>query len=67
VTIENARLFRIDGRAGTVEVGKSADLLLQDADPLASTAAFDAICTVILRGRAIPRGELDAGVARGAQ
>lgn len=59
-TLENARLFGLDGQVGTIEVGKSADLLLLDADPLASTAAFDAIHTVILRGRAVPRSALSA-------
>ncbi len=56
-TLENARLFDPDA-LGTVEVGKVADLLLLTADPLASTAAFDAIHTVITRGRAIPRERL---------
>lgn len=62
-TLENARLFGLDGQLGTVEVGKSADLLLLGADPLASTAAFDAIHTVILGGRAIPRAELGVPIA----
>jgi len=59
-TIENARLFGVDARVGTIEVGKSADLLLLDADPLVSTTALDAIHTVILGGRVIPRGKLAA-------
>jgi imidazolonepropionase-like amidohydrolase len=59
-TLENARLFGLDGQIGTIEVGKSADLLLLDADPLVSTAAFDAIHTVILRGRAVRRTALSA-------
>jgi imidazolonepropionase-like amidohydrolase len=57
-TLENARLFRIDARAGSVEVGKLASLLLLREDPLKSTAAWDTIETVLVRGRVIARGEL---------
>jgi imidazolonepropionase-like amidohydrolase len=59
-TIENARLFGIEDRYGTVEEGKVANLLLLREDPLKSASAFDAIETVILAGRAIPRAELSA-------
>lgn len=59
-TLANARLFRLGREVGTVEVGKVADLLLLDADPLASTSAFDAIHTVILRGRPVTRSALSA-------
>ena len=59
-TVENARLFGMAQQSGTIEVGKIADLLLLDLDPLESTAAFDAIGTVIVGGRVIPREELTA-------
>lgn len=59
-TLQNARLFGLQGTRGTVEVGKDADLLLLDADPLASTSALDDIHTVILRGRPIARATLSA-------
>jgi imidazolonepropionase-like amidohydrolase len=59
-TLENARLFHIDDRYGTIEAGKVANLLLLREDPLASTSAFDTIETLILAGRAVPRAELSS-------
>lgn len=58
-TLANARAFGLDD-AGTIEPGKRADLLLLEGDPLASTAAFDHIATIIVNGRVVPRGELAA-------
>jgi imidazolonepropionase-like amidohydrolase len=60
LTIDNARALRLDDRIGTVEAGKTANLLLLRANPLESVTAFDAIETVFLHGRPIPRGELSA-------
>ncbi len=62
-TIENARLFGLDQQIGTVEAGKSADLLLLEADPLHSTSAFGQIHSVILGGRVVPRTGLAASSA----
>ncbi|HJS72850.1 MAG TPA: amidohydrolase family protein, partial [Vicinamibacteria bacterium] len=59
-TLENARLFHIEDRYGSIEAGKVANLLLLREDPLISTSAFDTLETVILEGRAIPRAELSA-------
>ena len=70
-TVENARFFRLEDRYGTIEPGKIASLLLLRDDPLGSTAAFDTIDTVILKGRIIPRSTLarsrinDVGCATG--
>lgn len=36
LTIDNARMFRLDHRIGTVEPGKLANLLLLGANPLES-------------------------------
>ena len=58
-TVENARLFRLSDY-GTIEPGKLASLLVLHDDPLKSTAAFDTIETVILKGRVIPREMLAA-------
>ncbi|MGH7576597.1 MAG: amidohydrolase family protein [Longimicrobiales bacterium] len=60
LTIDNARALGLEGEMGTVEVGKTANLLLLGADPLESVAAYDAIETVFLHGRPIPRDELSA-------
>jgi imidazolonepropionase-like amidohydrolase len=60
MTIDNASLLRLDDRIGTVEPGKIANLLLLRANPLESVKAYDAIVTIFLHGRAIPRAELSA-------
>ncbi|HEY0648032.1 hypothetical protein [Phenylobacterium sp.] len=44
---------------GTVEVGKRADLILLDADPLADVANTRHIAAVVAGGRVYPREELD--------
>ncbi len=49
----------VDGDRGTVEPGKSADLLLLDADPLENVSNTRKIAAVIVRGRYLPRAELD--------
>jgi len=62
LTIDNARMLRLDDKFGTVEPGKTANLLLLRSNPLASVTAFDTIETVILHGRPIQRSELSARV-----
>ena len=52
-TLVNARIAGIDGETGSIEVGKSADLLVTDSDP---TADLRALCTahmVVIRGKVI--------------
>jgi imidazolonepropionase-like amidohydrolase len=44
---------------GTVEVGKDADLLLLDADPLADIHNTQRIAGVVLDGKYLSREELD--------
>ena len=60
LTIDNARMLKLHDRIGTVEAGKTANLLLLRADPLRSVEAYDTIETVFLHGRPIPRAELSA-------
>ncbi|HLT34820.1 MAG TPA: amidohydrolase family protein, partial [Enhygromyxa sp.] len=48
---------------GTVEVGKRADLVLLGADPIADITNTRTIEGVMLRGRWMPRAELDALLA----
>ena len=59
-TLETARTFGLDDDIGSVEVGKRANLLLLDADPSTSVAAFDSISVVILDGVPIQRAVLSA-------
>ena len=48
---------------GTVEVGKRADLLLLDADPLEDIRNTERIAGVMTRGRWLDAAALDAGLA----
>jgi imidazolonepropionase-like amidohydrolase len=59
-TINNARQFKLEKDYGTVEKGKIANLLLLDANPLASVEAWTRIDKVILRGEPIDRETLAA-------
>jgi imidazolonepropionase-like amidohydrolase len=49
---------------GTIEVGKLADFVLVDADPLKDIRATTSIVAVIAGGRVYTRSDLDALVAR---
>jgi imidazolonepropionase-like amidohydrolase len=51
-------------RRGTIEVGKIADLLLLDKDPLADIHNTRAIQAVVLNGRLFRRPALDQLLAR---
>ena len=50
VTINNAKEFNLDGSLGTIEVGKKANLVLLEQNPLQDVAAYKAIYKVILHG-----------------
>lgn len=49
---------------GTVAVGRDADLVLLDADPLADVGNASRIHGVMLRGAWYPAAELDERIAR---
>ena len=55
------------GRTGTIERGKRADLILLDADPLADIRNTTRRAGVMVRGRWVPRAEIEAGLARVAR
>ncbi len=57
-TRESARLLGMDDR-GTIAVGKRADLVLLDSDPLADIRATRQIRAVVQAGRVYDRTELD--------
>jgi len=51
-------------RRGTIEVGKAADLVLLDKDPLADIHNTRSIQAVVLNGKLYPRASLDAMLAK---
>ncbi|MFN5781311.1 MAG: amidohydrolase family protein, partial [Novosphingobium sp.] len=50
--------------AGTVEVGKRADLVLRDADPTADITATNAIDTVFINGAILRKAARAEGIKR---
>jgi imidazolonepropionase-like amidohydrolase len=62
-TIGPARFMGQVERRGTVEVGKVADLVLLDRNPLADIHNSTSIRAVILGGKLMPRASLDAMLA----
>ncbi len=63
-TINPARFLGRGAWQGTVEVGKRADLLLLDADPLLDIRNTTGIAAVIVRGKLVPKPTLDLIIAR---
>ncbi|HXV77092.1 MAG TPA: amidohydrolase family protein [Candidatus Polarisedimenticolaceae bacterium] len=66
-TATPAEFLGIAGQAGTVQTGKRADLLLLDANPLADIRNTRSIRGVVVRGRWIPRSEIDSLLSRIAE
>jgi len=59
-TINPARFFGEEARFGTLETGKTADLVLLRANPLSDITHTRQIAAVVLNGRYFSRKELDA-------
>jgi hypothetical protein len=59
-TLSPAEFLWMDSEYGTVDVGKQADLVLLDADPLRDIAHTRRIAAVIHHGRLYDRARLDA-------
>jgi imidazolonepropionase-like amidohydrolase len=57
-TINNAEQFKIDDDFGTIEIGKIANLLLLNSNPLESIDAWKNIDIVVLHGEPIDRKTL---------
>jgi imidazolonepropionase-like amidohydrolase len=62
-TIAPARYFGLEREAGTVAVGKRADLILVEGNPLQDVANIFRSAGVMVNGRWLPRAELDARLA----
>ena len=57
-TLNNAKAYNLSDRYGTVEVGKVANVLLLNSNPLKTVEAYNDIDTVVLQGKAIKRSDL---------
>lgn len=66
-TVMPARFFGAERRFGTIAAGMDADLVLLRADPLSALRAAREIEGVMLRGRWLDRGRIDAGLEAIAQ
>jgi cytosine/adenosine deaminase-related metal-dependent hydrolase len=62
-TVEPAAAMRREAELGTVEVGKRADLLLLDANPLEAVGNARKVAGVAVRGRWLSRQALDGALA----
>jgi imidazolonepropionase-like amidohydrolase len=60
-TIKPATFLGMQDSLGTVEVGKVADLVLLDADPLEDISHTRKIRAVVVGGRLVPVAELRSG------
>ena len=58
-----SEVLKQDGRFGTVAVGNRADLVLLDANPLASVANLTKRAGVMVKGRWVPAAEIEKGLA----
>ena len=59
-TLDNANALGLSRELGSIEVGKSADLLLLKDNPLENVSAYDSIETIFLNGEPIAREALRA-------
>ncbi len=58
-TIEPARFLGLDGKAGVIEAGARADIVLLSGNPLADIGAVRSTDTVVLAGAVYDREDLD--------
>ncbi|MEW6758296.1 MAG: amidohydrolase family protein, partial [Acidobacteriota bacterium] len=61
-TVGPARFLGREAEFGTISAGKRADLLLLDGDPTADLSCLRRPVGVMVRGRYLPRADLDAAV-----
>jgi imidazolonepropionase-like amidohydrolase len=63
-TINPARFLGREASQGTVEVGKRADLVMLDEDPLVDIRNTTGITAVIIRGKLVTKPTLDLMIAK---
>jgi imidazolonepropionase-like amidohydrolase len=62
-TINVARYFKTEARTGTLQKGKEASAILVDGNPLEDIANAGTISGVLVRGRWLPKAEIDQKLA----
>ena len=65
-TFEPARWFSLEDEMGTIDVGKKADLVLLDANPLDDISNTRSVSLVVTKGRPLAKAEL-TDMVRAAQ
>ena len=63
-TLTPAQFLELDDTLGTVATGKTADLVLLDADPLQDIGNTEKIAAVVIAGRYFTKAKLDAAVGQ---
>jgi imidazolonepropionase-like amidohydrolase len=58
-TLRPAQFFGLEDEMGSIEVGKSSDLVLLNANPLENIENTRTIDSVIIRGELLTRAQLD--------
>ena len=66
-TIRPAEYFSLQDEIGTVDIGKKADLVLLDANPLEDIANTRSINTIVSRGRVLSRDNLSNLIVSGQE
>jgi imidazolonepropionase-like amidohydrolase len=66
-TLNPAQVLEKEGDFGSVTAGKLADLVLLDANPLADIRNTQRIAAVVLGGKLLRRGDLDALLRAGEE
>lgn len=59
-TINNAREFKLESQSGTIQPGRTANLVLMKKSPLETVDAYDSITTVWIHGKQVAREDLAA-------
>jgi imidazolonepropionase-like amidohydrolase len=63
LSINPARFLGREKIQGTIEAGKRADLVLLEADPLTDIRNTRRIAAVVVRGRLLPKEDIDRTIA----